>query len=60
MIGVDMSKVTYHDIMNAPTNELKKKYKLNDRQLETQVRNHLYGATREERTREYQRIYSKR
>ena len=55
-----MSKVTYHDIMNAPTNELKKKYKLNDRQLEIQVRNHLYGATREERTREYQRIYSKR
>lgn len=55
-----MAKVTFNDIMTTPVKELKKKYKLNDRQFETQVRDHLYGARTDERNRMYEKIYNKR
>jgi hypothetical protein len=60
MIGANMAKVTFNDIMTTPVKELKKKYKLNDRQFETQVRDHLYGARTDERNRMYEKIYNKR
>ena len=40
-----MKKVTWADLHNATFKELKSTYKLNDRQLENQVRNHLDGAS---------------
>lgn len=55
-----MSKVTWRDLQNATQKELKKTYKLNDQQLEHQVRKHMDGATMEQRNSLYHTVYSKR
>jgi hypothetical protein len=55
-----MGKVTWNDIKEATSHELKKVYKLDDRQLENQVRSHLYGANQTERRSKYQELYGKR
>lgn len=53
-------KVTWNDMRDATQNELKKTYKLNDRQLEQQVRRHLDGADAEQRRKAYEMLYGKR
>jgi hypothetical protein len=55
-----MSKVTWNDLHNATQSELKKTYKLNDRQLETQVRKHMDGANSHQRRDFYETVYSKK
>lgn len=55
-----MSKLTWSDIQNASQKDLKKAYKINDRQLEIQVRKHLDGACAQERREVYQKLYSKK
>lgn len=53
-------KVTWNDLHNATQHELRKTYKLNDRQLENAVRNHLDGANLNERRKLYETVYAKR
>ena len=53
-------KVTWSDLHSATQQELRKTYKLNDKQLENQIRNHLYGANAQERRKLYERVYGKR
>lgn len=55
-----MKKVTWNDLHDATPNELKSKYKLNDRQLENQVRRHMDGANQQERRDLYKKIWDKR
>lgn len=55
-----MRKVTWNDLHNATQKELKKTYKLNDMQLEHQVRKHMDGASMEQRKGLYQTVYAKR
>ncbi len=53
-----MSKITYGDLFNATFKDLKKTYKLNDRQLEQGVRKHLDGATAKERREMYGQVWN--
>jgi hypothetical protein len=53
-------KVTWNDLHSATFKELKKTYKLNDRQLETQVRKHLDGANSTERQDLYKAVWDKK
>ena len=55
-----MSKVTWNDLHNATFKELKKTYKLNDRQLENQVRKHMDGANNEQRRGLYQTVWTQK
>ena len=55
-----MQKVTWGDLHNATFKELKKTYKLNDRQLEQQVRHHLDGANPNERRQLYKTVWDKK
>ncbi len=55
-----MTKVTWNDLHNATFKELKKTYKLNDRQLEHQVRKHMDGAKSEERSTLYKTVWDKK
>lgn len=55
-----MSKVTWNDLHTATFKELKKTYKLNDTQLEHQVRRHMDGASAEQRTGLYKTVYDKK
>jgi hypothetical protein len=55
-----MKKVTWNDLHSATFKELKKTYKLNDRQLENQVRNHLDGANAGERRGLYEKVWNKK
>ncbi len=55
-----MSKVSWNDLHNATQSELKKTYKLSDRQLEVQVRKHMDGASMEQRKDLYKTVYAKR
>lgn len=57
---MSIKNITWNDIKNATQHELKKSYKMNDRQLESSLRNHLDGASREERRELYQKLYGKR
>lgn len=50
-------KVTWNDLTNATTQELKKAYKLNDMQLEQQVRRHMDGANPQERRELYKSVW---
>ena len=52
-------KVTWGDLHEATFKELKKTYKLNDRELEQQVRNHMDGANPKERRDLYKTVWSK-
>lgn len=53
-------KVTWNDMQEATQHELKKTYKLNDRQLEQQVRRHWDGANAVERRDLYGQVYLKK
>lgn len=55
-----MSKVTWNDLHSATFKELKKTYKLNDTQLENQVRKHLDGADAKDRRELYQTVWCKK
>jgi hypothetical protein len=53
-------KITWNDIRNATQYELKKTYKMNDRQLECSLRRHMDGANAQERRNLYEELYGKR
>jgi len=55
-----MSKVTWNDINSATFNELKNKYKLNNTQLEQQVRRHLDSASVDQMKVIYHKMCDKR
>jgi len=50
-------KPTFNDFQVAKPEELKKTYKLNDRQLEMAKRDVLYGASQNDMRREYDKFY---
>lgn len=54
------SDVTWNDIRDATQQEIKKTYKLDDRQLENAVRKHLDGANSKERREFYQKFYGRK
>jgi hypothetical protein len=49
---------TWGDLKGAPFDEIKRVYKLNDKQLEMGVRKHLDGATREEMKSVYKEVWT--
>lgn len=53
-------KVTWQDLHEATHHDLKKTYKLTDRQLENQIRQHWDGSTNQEKTKLYEKVYLKR
>jgi hypothetical protein len=53
-----MSKITWNDMHSATFKELKKTYKMTDRQIEIGVRKHLDGASTTERNKMYETVYS--
>lgn len=53
-----MKGPTWNDLRNATPSELKKTYKMNDRQLEQGVRQHLQGADASERRQVYETVYN--
>lgn len=53
-------KVTWNDLHSATFKELKKTYRLNDTQLENQVRRHLDGANPKERRDLYKAVWDKK
>lgn len=53
-----MSKITWNDLSSATPTELKKTYKLNDKQLENQVRRHMDGANPAERRKLYETVWA--
>lgn len=55
-----MKKVTWNDLHEATHHEIKKTYKLTDRQLERQIRRHWDGANTQERRELYNTVYLKR
>lgn len=54
------NKVTWNDLQSATQQEIRKVYKLNDSQLENQVRYHLDGASAKERREVYNQFYGRR
>lgn len=50
-------KPTYNDVVNENPQELKKFYKLSERQLEQNVRKHLHGGSQNEMKKMYEKIY---
>lgn len=54
------NKITWSDIHDATFKELKKTYKLDDRQLEVQVRRHIDGANANERRELYKTVWDKK
>lgn len=55
-----MAKVTWNDIQNGTQSDLKKTYKLDSRQMETQIRKHIGGADAQQRRKAYQEFYSRK
>jgi hypothetical protein len=55
-----MRNVTWNDLHNATHHELKKTYKLTDRQLENQIRRHWDGSNQIEKRKLYETVYLKR
>jgi len=55
-----MGKPTYNDIMQAHQRDLKRVYKLDDRQLEMAVRRHMDGANHQERREFYEKVYGEK
>jgi hypothetical protein len=53
-------KITWNDLHSATFKELKKTYKLDDRQLENQVRRHMDGADPKQRRELYQTVWDKK
>ena len=54
------NKVTWNDLHSATFAELKKTYRLNDTQLENNVRKHLDGADPKERRDMYEKVWGKK
>ena len=54
-----MRKPTYTDFQEAKPEELKRVYKLNDRQLEMAKRDVLYGANQSQMRTEYDKFYKR-
>lgn len=50
---------TWNDFQEAKPSELKKTYKLNDRQLEQAYRKQIDGAGTSERRQQYENLYRK-
>jgi hypothetical protein len=48
---------TIRDFETAHQSELKKTYKMSDRQLEVSYRDHLYGSKQHEMRKEYEKFY---
>lgn len=53
-------KITWRDIHDATLPELKKSYKMNDRQVEQSLRKHLDGSNATEKRELYEKLYGKR
>lgn len=52
-------KPTWNDINEATSSDLKRVYKLNDRQLEQAVRGHMDGITSSQQKRDfYEKVYN--
>jgi hypothetical protein len=51
------NKPTYNDFQEAKPSDLKRVYKLDDRQLEMAKRDVLYGANQAEMRSEYDKFY---
>jgi hypothetical protein len=54
------NKVTWQDLFTGTSKELQKTYKLNDIQLENQVRRHMDGANPAERRQLYETVWAKK
>lgn len=52
-------KISWNDLHEASFKELKKTYKVNDQNLEIQVRRHLDSASMEERRDVYKTVWDK-
>jgi hypothetical protein len=59
MKGKKKQKITWNDIKDSGQ-EVAKHYKLDQRETEAQLRNHLHGASMEERRSVYETFYRKR
>lgn len=53
-------KVTWNDLHSGSQEELKKTYKLSDRQMERAVRRHMDGANSGERRQLYETVFRKK
>lgn len=53
-------KIPWKDFYSATQDELRKTYKVNQRQLENSARSHLDGASESERREFYQQFYGRR
>jgi len=53
-------KVTWNDLHSATQQEIRKTYKVNDRELEHSVRAHLDGASPKERRDFYNQFYGRK
>jgi hypothetical protein len=51
-------KIHFNDIMEAKPADLKRIYKVDDRQLENAVRSHMDGANPKERRDHYEAVYN--
>lgn len=53
-------KISWNNLHEATQQEIRKTYKVNDRQLENAVRSHLDGANAKERREFYNQFYGRR
>lgn len=53
----DHKKISWYELTNSHSSDLKKKYRINDRQLEQSVRQHLDGASVNERREFYKDVW---
>lgn len=59
-MSINNRSVTWNDLFSGTFKELKKTYKLNDQQLEQQVRKHMDGANPQERRDLYKEVWDKK
>lgn len=52
--------IKWNDLQSGEIQEVKRAYKMTDRELERQVRDHLYGAQGKELNKGYEMVYRKR
>ena len=55
-----MKKISWYDMQNLHYSEIKKKYKVSDRQMEQGVRRHMDGANAQERRELYGQVWDSR
>lgn len=51
--------LSWNDINSGEIKEIKKHYKMSERDVERQVRKHTYGATKDELRSFYEKVYRK-